>query len=68
MICRDRFGAQWKMLVKTDAGYLIWGTVPAGIASAAKGERISFTATVEPSKNDRKFGFASRPVIRRKVA
>lgn len=67
------FGSQWKMLVRDDSGFKVWGSIPSklfepeeenGIWIAAeelKGKRVSFTAAVEPSKDDQKFGFFKRP-------
>ena len=55
------YGSVLKMLVQHDTGFKIWSTVPAAISDAAKGSRIRFTATVTPSQDDQKFGFASRP-------
>lgn len=66
------FGEILKMLVKTEDGYLLWGTVPSALQiledpntecqrGLAKGDRISFTAKLEPSKDDPKFGFYKRP-------
>lgn len=62
-----------KMLVEDDRGFRVWGTVPSklGIAvnddghryhrEVAKGDRVTFTATVEPSNDDAYFGFYKRP-------
>ena len=55
-----RFGTTVKMLVKTDAGTKLWGTIPAAICPE-KGDRVKLVAKVEPSKDDPKFGFFSRP-------
>ena len=57
----SRFGTQFKMLVKHTSGYKVWGTVPRAIDGLAKGDTVRFTATVEPSPSDPKFGFFSRP-------
>ena len=57
----SRFGTQFKMLVKHTSGYKVWGTVPRSIDGLAKGDTVRFTATVEPSPSDPKFGFFSRP-------
>jgi hypothetical protein len=59
-VVEGRFGSVLKMLVKTDAGTKLWGTVPAAI-SPEKGDRVKLVAKVEPSKDDPKFGFFSRP-------
>lgn len=67
------FGSQWKMLVRDDSGFKVWGSVPSKLHEPAeengqwitgqemKGKRVSFTAAVEPSKDDQKFGFFKRP-------
>ena len=55
------YGSQTKMLVREDLGFKVWGTVPAAIGSAKKGDKVTFTATVKPSDDDSKFGFFSRP-------
>lgn len=54
------FGSTLKMLVKHATGYKVWGTVPANL-TIERGAVVSFTATVERSKDDRTFGFYSRP-------
>lgn len=54
------FGLVTKMLVKAAEGFMVWGTLPAG-APAERGAVITFKATVTPSNDDPKFGFASRP-------
>lgn len=58
----NSFGVTTKMTVKHDSGYLVWGTMPSS-CSALKGDRVKFTATVEPSPDDSKFGFFKRPVM-----
>lgn len=54
------YGPQFKMLVKDDRGFKVWGTIPNAIYPSA-GCRVSFTASVEPSNDDNKFGFYKRP-------
>lgn len=54
------FGMVHKMLVKADAGYLVWGTVPGSLV-CERGDRVRFVATVERSIDDPKFGFFKRP-------
>lgn len=56
-----RYGVVTKMLIKTDAGWKIWGTVPSAMPHPERGDRVSLEATVVPSKDDPKFGFYSRP-------
>jgi hypothetical protein len=64
----SQYGEVTKMLVKDDRGFKVFGTVPQAIWDAAyeldievKGQRVQFTATVEASKDDNKFGFFKRP-------
>ncbi len=48
--------------VLLDAGtYRIWGTLPAAIGYADRGDRVKFTATLEPKAGETGFGFFSRP-------
>lgn len=60
------FGFVMKMLVQHDTGYKVWGTKPSKI-EVNKGDRVEFTATVQPSNDDPKFGFFSRPTAARVV-
>jgi hypothetical protein len=62
-----RRGGTLKMLVAHDSGFKVWGTVPAAIDTVVKGERVAFTATVERSNDDPKFGFFSRPTQARRI-
>lgn len=70
------FGGNLKMLVVLDDGNKVWGTVPESVHCLAydhysngehvpaielRGRRITFTATVEASRNDEHFGFFKRP-------
>lgn len=52
-----------KMLVHVEGDYKVWGTYPTFKcdSSPTKGDRISFTANVEVSPKDAKFGFFKRP-------
>lgn len=58
-----------KVLVKTTRGFKLWGTLPSAISHAGakvgdyelRGKRVKFSAKVERSKDDTKFGFFSRP-------
>lgn len=61
------FGQQLKMLVKDDTGYKVWGTVPSTL-DVERGNRVKFSAQVEPSKDDTKFGFFKRPTKAEKLA
>jgi hypothetical protein len=51
------FGIQHKMLVRSTDGWKIWVTNPGG----QKGDKVRFFAKVQPSRDDAKFGFGSRP-------
>jgi len=56
------FGITVKMLVLADNGHKFYGTVPSNIVMEAKaGDRVTLTATVEPSATDPAFAFLSRP-------
>jgi hypothetical protein len=70
------YGEQHKMLVRDDRGFKVWGSVPAAIEMSRfhdadgmyqeipgveKGSRVTFTATVEASRDDESFGFFMRP-------
>jgi hypothetical protein len=63
---RSRYGdaTTLKMLVKDDSGFKVFGTVPASLMAGGdqlRGHRVTFTASVEPSRDDVKFGFFKRP-------
>lgn len=68
------YGSQHKMLVRLDNGNKVFGTIPESLEQAhqtetdqgtaytdPKGSRVSFTATVERSRDDDHFGFFKRP-------
>ncbi|QFP95358.1 hypothetical protein SEA_YUUY_29 [Microbacterium phage YuuY] len=86
------YGTAYKILVKDDAGFKVWCSIPKAQADQAydeyrethqesytwgpdcwllgadgtdeqgvKGRRITFTATLQPSKDDKSFAFGSRP-------
>jgi hypothetical protein len=50
----------WKMMVKADAGWRVWVTMPRGF-NPRKGDRVRFTATLEQSDDDATFAFGKRP-------
>jgi hypothetical protein len=52
-------GVRTKALIRLDDGAKVWGS---RFANIEKGDRVRFTATFTPSKDDPKFGFYSRPV------
>ncbi len=56
------YGRSLKMLVVSDDGYRVYGSVPKSLVDELdKTDRIRFTATLEPSNDDEKFGFFKRP-------
>jgi hypothetical protein len=67
-VVENMYGVQVKALYKTDAGYKLWGSLPRSIIGAEKGDRVQFTARVERSKDDKSFGFVSRPTKARIIS
>jgi hypothetical protein len=55
------YGEIAKMLVKSEDGYLVFGSVPQSIYNIQKGDKVIFQADVQPSNNDNKFGYFKRP-------
>ncbi len=58
------FGVQFKMRITSDEGWTVAGTVPSkldGTLEEMRGRRVTLTATVEPSRDDRTHGWYSRP-------
>lgn len=59
-----RGGTTMKMLIETDEGWRVFGTVPSKIpAFHLQDARVRFTGTLERSKDDPGFGFFSRPSV-----
>lgn len=64
---KDQYGFRGeptrKILVKADAGWSVWLTLPASLAGDAevKGQRIRVTATLTRSDRDATFAFGKRP-------
>jgi len=52
---------RYVMTVKDDTGFLVWGTRPSALSRVEKGDRVTFSATVEQSDRDECFGFYKRP-------
>ena len=50
-----------KIIVLDDRGFKLFGTAPSAILEADRGDRVTFTAAVETSKDDTQFGFFKRP-------
>lgn len=57
----SEYGDTLKMLVQDDRGFRVWGSVPKSLDDAERNSRVSFTATVQKSNRDSKFGFFKRP-------
>lgn len=57
------FGPCRKMTVKSEAGWVCYGTVPSGAHEVRHGDRIRFTGTLTASDRDVKFGFFKRPYL-----
>ena len=57
----SHYGNTLKMLVRSDEGYKVWGTVPSAIYEIEKDDRVQFIANLEQSDRDSKFGFFKRP-------
>ena len=55
-------GTAWKMLVRDDRGFKVFGTMPASVCPNDRGKVIEFSATVEKGRQDEFFGFFKRPV------
>jgi len=55
------FGMTLKMAVRDDRGFAVWLTCPIAINRAERGDRVQFTASIQPSKDDTMFGFGKRP-------
>jgi hypothetical protein len=51
-------GMSTKLLIQGLTGFKVWGNQ---FMNAQKGDLITFTATIQPSEKDTKFGFFSRP-------
>lgn len=72
------YGVTFKLTVKDDRGFKVWVTRPRAIDSVelpgggwrelARGDRVTFDATVEPSRDDEFFGFGKRPTKARVLA
>lgn len=67
-VVESDFGSAFKILVKDDRGFKVWCSIPSkqleehgSLFSETKGRRITFTATLTPSTDDKSFAFGSRP-------
>jgi hypothetical protein len=52
----------YKILLAEDRGFKCYGTLPAAIDGAEKGDRVTMTATLKVSDTDPGFALYSRPV------
>lgn len=58
----NAYGIRLVMTVRTDAGWLAWGTVPQSIYDVERGQRITFVADLaRASGGDGSMAFTSRP-------
>jgi len=55
------WGESIKMIVETEEGYRVMGTIPKSLDNANRNDIVKFIATVTPSEKDPTFGFFSRP-------
>lgn len=61
-VVESQYGSTTKILVETDQGSAVWGSLPSALWNdAVIGKRLTFTAQVEVSKDDPGFGFYKRP-------
>ena len=56
-----QFGYTNKMIVESEQGYRVYGSIPGTVDYPEIGTKIRFNATVERSKDDSTFGFFKRP-------
>jgi hypothetical protein len=49
------------MLVEHADGWKVWGTIPASLIKAHRGDKVRFDTAITRSDRDPKFGFFSRP-------
>lgn len=56
------YGVQIRMLVKSEDGFKLFGSVPSAILDKVeRGSVVEFNASIKPSDDDKFFGFFSRP-------
>lgn len=58
-VIETQFGYVTKALIRSIDGWKAWGKAP--LPGLKHGDRIAFMARIEPSKDDEKYGFYSRP-------
>lgn len=57
----SHFGFVTKILVKTEAGWKVYGNAPRSANGVERGQNVVFFARIKPSRDDNKFGFFSHP-------
>lgn len=55
------YGSYWKMTLLDDRGFTVNGTIPSSIDDAKEGDRVTFTAKLEPKADDEYYAFYKRP-------
>lgn len=55
------YGPTLKALIETEAGEVLWGSVPRAIDQVMEGQQVTFTATVAQKQGDPTFGLWKRP-------
>ena len=56
-----------RLLVKSDAGWKVFGNIPSALCECGVGHRVSFFARVSPSEKDPKFGYYQRPTKAKRI-
>lgn len=57
----SEYGTTLKWTVKDDRGFRVWSTVPSAAFDVERGDRVTFTVTLERSRDDETFAFGKRP-------
>lgn len=57
----SQYGTTLKWTVRDDRGFRVWGTVPSALGEVERGDRVTFTVTLERSRDDETFAFGKRP-------
>lgn len=66
----SQFGGAFKMVVRDDRGFKVWGTAPDSLfedSEIPNGTRVRFDAAVTVSDDDETFGFYKRPTKAERV-
>lgn len=64
VVISTKYDDRWdtyKMVLKDDRGFRVWGTVPQAFGGVERGDRVELTATITKSDDDDHFGFYKRP-------